>query len=185
MQYIKRHWSLHRLLTVEAMGLLALFGFALVLELQLAVSLFWQFNLLMVALALLVTLPSYLAGQRIKALWLFLGFNVALLVLYLLVLNPIKPFTQVYQDIANGMTREQVQERFNQRFPAGGRFRQPQPYLFHVSPATMQENKPYLAGNPNQAISYQLDPTDGEYDAEVLVVYFKDGKVVGTQYLTD
>lgn len=181
MKYIKRH----RLLTAEAIGLIALFWLAVVLEEKFAISVFWQFYGVMAGLALLFTLPSYLRGQRIKTLGLFLGFNAAVLVLHFLVLNPVKPFTQFYHDIRPGMTLEQVKERFNQRFPIGGKFRPPQSNMFQVSADTTQDNQPYLVDQPNHAISYQLDPTDGRYDAELLVVYLKEGNVVGTRYLPD
>lgn len=120
MKNIKRH----ALLIVEAVFLLVLFAFALILDSAFAFSLSWQFYLAMAFCALLVTLPSFLSPQRRQTWWIFFAFNASLCALHFVVLSPVKPFMQFQRDISNGMTIQQVQRLFVQRFPANGRFRQ-------------------------------------------------------------
>lgn len=180
MKYIKRDI----VLILEAIFLIALFVYAVFLDEAFAISLFWQFYLVIAFFALLLVLPGFLSSQRKQALWLFLSFNFGLFGLHFLTLNPVKPFTQFYLDINNGMTIQEVERLFSQRFPKGGRFRQPIVEFHHESPVTSDDNDRFLA-TPNQWQNYILDPTDGRYNSEILIVYFKDGKVVGTEYLPD
>ncbi|AFZ03249.1 hypothetical protein [Calothrix sp. PCC 6303] len=187
MKYIKRR-SKRIELFVEVVFLIALFIFALLLDYELAASLFWQFYLVMAFLALILLLPVFLLSRRKQELWLFLGFNLSILALQFLVLSPVKPFTKFYLDINNGMTIEKVQQLFTQHFPKSGEFRQPD-WRLHNENRNDAENhqlngKRFLA-TPNQSLQYNLDLTDGRYDAEVMTVYFKDGKVVGTNYSAD
>jgi hypothetical protein len=138
----------------------------------------------MVCLSLFATLRGFSSPQRKLTLWLFLSFNFGLLLLHFLVLSPVKPFMQFQRDITNGMTVQQVQRLCIQRFPKGGRFRQPEWSLGYAS-SLNDHGKQYLVGTPDQSLHYILDPTDGRYDAESLSVYFRDGKAVGTTYLGD
>jgi hypothetical protein len=161
--YIKRQalWSL------EIIVLIAVFLFSVLLELDLAVSLFWQFYLAMAVLSFILILPGFLSPLRQRVLWLFLIFNAALLCLHFLVLNPVKPFTQFQQAITQGMTSGDVQHLLVQYFPENGQFRRPE-----------------WSGDQTFR-SYRLDPTDGAYDAEIIVVYFENDRVVSTKYLPD
>lgn len=187
MKYIKRHVKGITLI-VEVVFLIALFLLGLFLEYELAASLFWQFYLLMAVLALILLLPVYLQFRRKQELWLFLGFNISLLALHFLTLTPVKTFTKFYLDIKNGMTIQEVQSLFDQRFPKGGRFRQPEWELHYGHNGVLENRDPEekgFAAIPDQNLNYILDPKDGRYDAEIMSVYFKDGKVVGTKYLPD
>ncbi|BAY11496.1 hypothetical protein [Calothrix sp. NIES-2098] len=187
MKYIKRHAKGIELF-VEVAFLIALFIFGLFLDYKLAASLFWQFYLLMAVLALILLLPVYLQSRRQQQLWLFLGFNISLLVLHFLTLTPVKPFTKFYLDIKNGMTIPEVQSLFNQRFPKGGKFRQPEWELRYGHNSVLENRDPAEKGFvaiPDQNLHYILDLSDGRYNAEWVTVYFKDGKVVGTEYSPD
>lgn len=187
MIYIKRHWKRIELI-VEVVFLIALFGFGFFLDYAFAASLFWRLYLFMAFLALILLLPIYLESRRKRELWLFLGFNISLLALHFLTLAPNKTFTRFYLDIKNGMTIQEVQSLFNQRFPKGGRFRQPE---WTLSDETIDDARRHklngmkFIATPNQNLNYALDRTDGRYDAEIITVYFKDGKVVGTNYSPD
>lgn len=175
-------------LIVEVFFLIGLFIFGFFLDYISAASLLWQFYLFMAVSALILLLPVYLISRRKQELWLFLGFNISLLALQFLVFNPVKPFTKFYLDIKNGMTIQEVQSLFNQRFPKGGRFRQPEWALRDETIADAENhqlNGTKFIATPNQNLHYILDLTDGRYNAEMLTVYFKDGQVVGTKYSPD
>jgi hypothetical protein len=149
------------------------------------VSLFWQFYLVMACFTLLLSLPGLLSPQRKPTVWLFLSFTLGLFALHFLAVSPVKPFMQFQRDITSGMTIQEVQGLFSQRFPESGRFRQPEWVLGDGSPVTPYDNEPHLVSTPNQSLHYTLDPTDGRCNAEWLIVYFQDGKAVGTEYLGD
>ncbi|BAZ41299.1 hypothetical protein NIES4101_72630 [Calothrix sp. NIES-4101] len=187
MKYIQRHSKAIELI-VEVVFLVALFLLGFFLDYELAASLTWQFYLFMAVLALILLLPVYVQYRRKQELWLFFGFNISLLALHFLTLTPVKPFTKFYLDIKNGMTIEEVQGLFNKRFPKGGRFRQPEWRLRNedANDAELHRlNRKKFLATPDQNLHYILDLTNGDYDAEWVTVYFKDGKVVGTNYSPD
>jgi hypothetical protein len=169
----------------ELVFLIGLLWFALTLDTVFTVSLFWQFNLVAVFLILLITLPRFLLTQQKETLWSFLIFAVLLFSLRFIDLTPRKPFMRFYHNITIGMQVDQVQSLFNQHFPLDGKFRQPAWGFGDGSPVTPYDNDPQLADRPNQSLHYTLDPNDGRFNSEWLVVYFKDGQVVGTEYLPD
>ncbi len=171
-------------LIVEAIFLSALFLFALVLDGASAVSLSWQFYLAMGFSALLLTLPSFLSSQRKQTLWLFLSFSFGLFTLHFLPVSPVKPFMRFHRDIGNGMATQEVQYLFSQHFPKDGRFRQPRLSLGVGIPFDARYGAD-VTDTPTQSFHYILDPTDGRFNSETLTVYFKNGRVVGTEYLSD
>ena len=170
---------------VEFVLLVGLLLFALTLDRIFAVSMFWQFNLIAVSLILLITLPRFLLTRHKETLWLFLIVAVLLFTLRFIDLTPRKPFLRFYQDITIGMHADQIQLLLNQHFPPDGKFRQPAWGIGDGSPVTPYDNKPNLTDTPDQSLHYTLDPHDGRFDSEWLVVYLKDGQVVGTEYLPD
>ncbi|WP_427160748.1 hypothetical protein ACQFX9_03645 [Aliinostoc sp. HNIBRCY26] len=187
MKYIKRHADKIELI-VEVIFLVVLFLLGFFLDYKYAASLSWKYYLFMTFLALILLLPVYLKSQRKQELWLFIGFNLSLFALYFITLSPVKPFTQFYLDIKHGMTIQEVQTRFNQRFPKDGRFPQPESQLLDESHGVLENIDPKAKGFlalPDQLLNYILDPNDGRYNAELVNVYFKDGKVVGMEYLPD
>lgn len=187
MKYIKRHTNKIELI-VEVIFLVALFLLGFWLDYEYAASLFWQYYLFMAVLALILLLPVYLQSRRKQELWLFIGFNLSLFALYFVTLTPVKPFIQFYLDIKHGMTIQEVQSRFNQRFPKDGRFAQPEWQLNYGHQGVLENSDPKEKGFlavPDQNLNFILDPNDGRYNAEVVTVYFKDGKVVGMEYLPD
>ncbi len=178
-------WKKHLLLLIEATTLLLLFLFALVLDNGFAFTLSWHFYAIMLAFSLFCILPGLFSPQRRQIIWLFLGFHFCLFTLHFLSLSPVKPFTQFQQGLTNGMTVQQVQSSMNRHFPKGGKFRRPTQRFTDGAPVTPDEDEPHLAATPNRAIHYTLDPTDGRYNAEWVIVYLKDGHVVGSEYLGD
>ena len=187
MKYIKRHANKIELI-VEVIFLVVLFLLGFFLDYKYAASLYWKYYLFMAVLALILLLPVYLQSRRKQELWLFIGFNLSLLALYFVTLSPVKPFTQFYLDITHGMTIQEVQSRLNQRFPKGGRFPQPESQLLDEHQGVLENINPKEKGFlavPNQCLNYILDLNDGRYNAEVVNVYFKNGEVVGMEYLPD
>jgi hypothetical protein len=183
MKYIKRHIrKIELFFEVIFLGYLFLVG--LFLEYDLAVSLLWQFYLVMAGFSLILLLPVYLQYRRKQELWLFLGFNISLLALYFVTLSPVKPFTKFYLDVKNGMKVEEVQGLFKEHFPQDGKFRQPEWSLNDSLENIDSEQKGFVTVS-DQHLNYILDPNDGRYNAEILIVYFQDGKVVKTKYLPD
>jgi hypothetical protein len=154
------------LLTIEAIYLMALFACALFLDSEHAVSLSWQYYLIMPFLGLLIALPSLLSPQRKTAALLFLSFNLALLVLPFTTFKVSKSFIQFHRQIKTGMTTNEVQHLFNARFPANGKF---------PRPVWRWEDKSML--------QYMMDPTHARVDS--VFVYFQDGRVIKTEYMFD
>ncbi|ALF55601.1 hypothetical protein ACX27_26585 [Nostoc piscinale CENA21] len=181
MKYIKRHIKKIELI-VEVVFLVALFLLGFFLDYKYAASLFWQYYLFMAVLALILLLPVYLQSRRKQELWLFIGFNLSIFALYFVTLSPVKPFMQFYSDIKHGMTIPEVQSRFNQRFPKGGRFPQPLGEFIGGNEDVLEKTDPVVY---DQHLNYILDPNDGRYNAEVVNVYFKDGKVLEVKYSGD
>lgn len=160
---LKRHWWL----AVEVAFLSVLFGFALVLDMGFAASLFWQFHVALALLAALVLAPTLLSPQRKRGLAMLFGFGGGLFWLQFVALSPVKPLVQLQRDIGSGMTQPQVQQLLARHFPPGGRFRRP---VAHFSGATLQ---------------FTLDPADARFDAEWLMIDFRNGRVAGTRYFGD
>ncbi|MBD2486610.1 hypothetical protein [Aulosira sp. FACHB-615] len=181
MKYINRHANKIELI-VEVFFLVILFLLGYWLDYKYAASLFWQYYVFMDVLALILLLPVYLPSRRKQELWLFIGFNLSLFALYFVALSPVKPFTQFYLDIKHGMTIPEVQSRLNQRFPKGGRFYQPQGDFMGGNDDVWENIGPVVY---NQHLNYILDPNNGDYNAEVVNIYFKNGKVVKVEYSGD
>ncbi|MBD2497348.1 hypothetical protein [Nostoc sp. FACHB-280] len=181
MKYIKRHANKIELI-VEMIFLLVLFLLGCWLEYEYAASLFWQYYIFMAVLALILLLPVYLPSRRKQELWLFIGFNLSLLALHFVALSPVKPFMQFHSDIKHGMTIPEVQSRLNQRFPKGGRFYQPQGDFMGANEDVRENIGSFVY---DQHLNYILDPNNGDYDAEVVNIYFKNGKVVKAEYSGD
>lgn len=177
--------SLGKLPLPEFLLLSSIFAFISLLDSAYAVSLSWVFCFGVASLALFLILPGYLLWQRKKALWLFAIFGLSLVVLHFIALTPVKPFTKFHNDVTNGMTGSEVQLLLTQHFPQSGKFRRPVPRFTPVSSFLRTNDGPRLSDTPNQTLQYTLDPSDGRYNAECVMIYLKDDRVVGTQYLGD
>jgi hypothetical protein len=95
------------------------------------------------------------------------GCVVFLMALPFVSLSPVKPFRQFYWTIRDGMTPEDVRGELVRQFPANGRFPRP---VEHAS---------------DEGLSFLLDPNDGHYNAELVVVHLAAGKVTSREYLPD
>ncbi|MEN6334725.1 MAG: hypothetical protein ABFE01_10725 [Phycisphaerales bacterium] len=95
------------------------------------------------------------------------GYVAVLVVLPFVSLSPVKPFRQFHGAIRSGMTPEDVRGELARRFPANGRFLRP---VEHAS---------------DEGLSFVLDPNDGRYNAELVVVHLAVGRVVSKECLSD
>lgn len=177
--------KLSNLPLIEFIALTLLFLLTLVLDGLLSLSMFWQFRLLILFFMGLLILPRLLITRQKAVVALFLGFALLLFLLPLIDTSPVKPFRRFYQNIDIGMHLSQVQANFEQQFPADGKFRQPVSSFGDGSPFTLYDHNPSLTVTPNKSLYYTLDPDDGRFNSEILVIYFKDDKVVGSEYLPD
>jgi|GEM_PF-3883148 len=146
---------------IQIFGLTVLLGLAFFLDVYFAVSLFWQFNLTMAFLALLVLLPSFLARQKTN-LWLLSLFGVALFGLNSITISPLKPFVQFHRAILPSMSAYQVSHLYEQYFPVGGPFRRPVWHWGNGSPVTPYDNMPQWPAPPiNLCITPLTQPMAG------------------------
>ncbi|RYX85696.1 hypothetical protein EON83_04990 [bacterium] len=180
--------KLVRLSTLMWLEVALLLGWSfliVVFEISFAVSLLREFCLFAAFVSALLLLPGFLSEHRQQALRIYAVFCVLLMGLRFVAISPVKPFMQFQASLVNGTSKSEVQQRFVSYFPPNGWFRQPVIDWGDGSPVTPYDNEPVLAGTPDQSIQYTLDPNDGAYNAEWLIVYLEKGRVVGTEYLGD
>lgn len=179
---IKRRFKIIEVF-IEIFLLIPLFLFGILIDYMFAASLYWQFHLVMAALALISLLPIYLGHRRRRGLVLFLAFNISLLILHFAPLNAIKPLTKIYLKIEHGMTIQEVQSLFNQHFPKGGITPQPKLEVWDLKGETeptiieYQRNGKSFAAKADKNLHYSI--LDGK---DTLTIYFKDGKVIDHYY---
>lgn len=164
--------------------LLVLFA-GFILDAEFSASLFWQFYAFSVCLILIITLFKLSMKRWRNEIILPMTAIGILLSLNFINLTPLKPFMRFHRNISNGMTIDGVDQLFNRYFPNNGRFRRPIISVGNGSLITPYDNKPQIAGVPDKSLQYVLDPDDGRYNAEWLIIYFNDKRVVGSEYLSD
>lgn len=143
---------------VVCLGLMAL------ADEMLAVSCSPLFYVVGIALLLPAVLPVW--RKRI-AQFGTLAYVAVLVLLPFASFTPTKPFRQFYRAVQYGMTQDQMREELGRRFSRNGRFPCP---VEHAS---------------DEGLSFQLDPNNGRYNAELVVVKVVDGRVVAKEYLPD
>ena len=83
-------------------------------------------------------------------------------------LTPLKPYQRFYASIRNGMTEEEVLGILHISFPEGGHFRMP----------TIAVSQP-------DRVSLILNPADGRYNAELIVLSLRDRKLAHKAFFPD
>ncbi len=139
-------------------------GFALLADELFAVSSSLWFYVLAIGLLLPVVLPA--RRERFVQFVMF-GYIALLILLPFLSFMPVKPFRQFYWGIHKGMTQQEVRQELERRFPPSGRFPCP------------------VEGVSDKLLSFQLDPNNRYYNAEIVYVRMLDGKVASKEYLPD
>ena len=82
-------------------------------------------------------------------------------------LNPVKPFRLFYRTLGPGTSVAQVKASLAAHFPRGGRFAVPVEYVSATR------------------LSYTLDPTNGSYNSEIIVIELGPQGVGSVAYLPD
>jgi len=127
------------------------------------------FNLLFLLLVLGNSIPTAIRYR--SRLCGAMGVVAAgcILVLHAVDFTPVKPFTRFYAAIETGMPEPQVLELLDKHFPEDGRFKTP---VFRRS-------------EQNDRLGSVLDPQDGRYNAEMITIGLRDGRVVRKEYFPD
>ena len=99
---------------------------------------------------------------------LFVGYVLGLCVLSQIATSPTKPYRRFFEAVRVGMTPPQVTRLLHENFPSGGRFK-----------------LPAANGDGISYIHYNLDLSDGRYDAETITIDLSHGRVSGKEYSPD
>lgn len=151
-----------------AILLAAWFLFVLALESTYALSLCWQYYLVVPLLALLLALPGLVLPASRKACFgLVAAFTAGLFSPGVLPISPVKPFRQFYSQIRPGMDSNEVQRLLDRYFPSTSAFNKPERW------------------QREDLLAYTLDPHDGRYNAEFVLAYLKNGRVTHAEYAGD
>ena len=151
-------------IAIAAAYLLFCLGLAALADEVFAVSSSPWFYVIAVGLLLPAVLPAW--RERLARI----GAVVYIAVLVLLPfvsLTPRKPFRQFYEAIDSGMTPDQVRAELGRRFPWNGPFPRPVE-LAH-----------------DESLWFQLDPNDGAYNAEFVIVSMVQKRVSAKTYWAD
>lgn len=139
-------------------------GLAALADLVFALSLSPWFYVVTIGLLLPAVLPAW--RDRLARL-AALVYIAVLVLLPFVSLTPRKPFLQFYYAIDRGMTQDQVRAELGRQFSRNGLFPCPVEYA------------------SDEELSFLLDPNDGAYNAELVVVKMASGRVVSKEYLPD
>lgn len=148
-------------------GLASIFALLAIFDSLDAVTLEW----LALAVAILLAGCALLIGakashaSRVLVGCLFLG---ALMILRAVELSPVKPFRVFYHELSSGLSRSEVESRVQRHFAANGRYRAPE-----------------MRTLPDGSMLLTLDPSDGRYNAEILHLSFRDGRLSAATYSPD
>ncbi|MCB9745037.1 MAG: hypothetical protein H6740_20785 [Alphaproteobacteria bacterium] len=158
-----------RTLLAASAPLAPLFAFALLLDQMAAFTVApWMLSALL-ALGVVLGLPVALALRSDLALAPLAGFGLALALLPAAPTSPVKPFRALHQDIVVGGAADGALEALAARFPAGGQWARP------------RVERPSLG-----VLVFRLDPHDGRYDAEAIVLELDpEGRIVESRYSAD
>ena len=154
---------------IASAPLAGLLGIAVVLDLAVAATLSWISVCTMAALGLVSVAVLWAITRRVESLSPFIPFCLTLIVLTSLDTSPLKPFARFYASVRPGMTEAEVLRALDDKFPRSGRY---------LRPAVNRQVGPNNLG-------FILDPRDRRYDAEIVSVDFRDGRVVNKEYLPD
>ena len=118
--------------------------------------------------AILPILVALLAWRERVVQIAMLAYLAILFALPVITLSPVKPFTRFFSRVEAGMVEAEVMSELTRQFPEGGRF-----------------PRPVHSGYDDGSLCFQLDPNDGAYNAELVVIEMQDGRVVSKEYLPD
>jgi hypothetical protein len=140
----------------------------LVLDYAAGVTAHFRFVLAVGLVAAVVALPVWYWTRSRPVLVVFAGLTMMLLVLPFVSLPLCKPYVSFYKHVDNGMTQQQAIGQLDRHFPNRA-----------------SDGWPIITLQTRQRLSIVLDPSDGRYNSEVIVIEFEDGRVVDKRYLPD
>jgi len=126
------------------------------------------YQAVVLALGALLATGAYLLSGRHLHFVLPLALGLEFLLLSVVDFSPVKPAKRALSLVAPGMAEPEVRAIFAAAFPKSGRFHTPD-----IPPIR------------NGLLSFTLDPHDGRYDAAIVQVTLRDGRVVGSRFLAD
>ena len=118
--------------------------------------------------AVMPLLVASLARRERIVQFAMVVYLAVLVVLPFIDLSPVKPFTRFYSEVKPGMIEAEVLSRLARQFPDGGRF-----------PCPVQRKL------DDGSLWFQLDPNNGAYNAELVIVKMSEGSTVSKEYLPD
>ncbi len=119
--------------------------------------------------ALLPVLLVALFGWRERPIQIAVLVYLAILIsLPFVSLSPVKPFTRFFSALQTGMNEADVLATLGKHFPEGGTFR-----------------RPVHGRSDDGGLWFQLDPDDGAYNAEFVMIEMTNGSVTSKKYLPD
>lgn len=134
-----------------------------------AATLYWKFNTGIVALYVILIGPMVFTRFRKLAVTGTAWLLIMLVGLRVSSLTPVKPFCIFYRELRVGMSVEEVHARLQGTFVGSG------------------YRMPSLARDPSDSGLYYciLNSSDGRYNAEAIIFWFKNGFLSKTMYASD
>jgi len=127
------------------------------------------FNALVVAIAILIGALPFAISRRRRYFLVPLVIAIELFLLNAIDFSPVKPAKRVVAAIQPGMTESQVRSIVDAEFPLGGRFQ-----------------RPGIGSIRNDGtLSFVLDHNDERYDAAIVEVTFRGGRVTRSRFMPD
>jgi hypothetical protein len=164
-------------LLLTAILLALLWGFCLMLECYaIFFSTYPQAHAIAILLGSAIAYPTLrkVSYRNISFILLTL-YTIAILTLNFTTFHlsdQVRPFMFFYRDVQPGMGLAQVYQALDRHFPSNGRF-----------PKPVCRDRP-IAQN-EIALSCQLDPNNGAYNAEIITVHFMGDRVTYKNYSPD
>jgi hypothetical protein len=159
---------------ITAVCLTIVFSLWLFLDYFLSISLNWGLLPLVLLAGGLIALPGLSNRSHRNLNFVLVAiFATAIFTLPFLDITPAKPFYRFYSSIRPGMSIAEVQKQLDQYFPDNGKYPKP------VAHGIQKTSK----GQEEQ--SFQLDPNQGAYNAEIVNVTYSKGQVVSANYSPD
>ena len=160
------------LITIGKIALAVLFLFLVIyiilLEITISVSSVPLIYLFFIAGPLLLAVDLWFITKRKWLRICFILVLVPLIVLPFVDVSPRKPFMRFYDSLQEGMSEAKIDELLAKNFPDSGRF-----------------NRPVAYGYGSDHIQFTLDPNDGRYNAELILLYMRNGRLGAKEYSGD
>jgi hypothetical protein len=124
--------------------------------------------LFLVLLTCVLATPSFLRKRSKMILAGCVVFAAGICALHFVAFSPVKPFRRFFSSINDGMTRPEIFTELHRNFPDGGRF---------PRPVARSEKPDYIV--------FTLNPLNEAYNAEIVSLTLRDGRMVAKNYSGD